>query len=109
MGGDDLELRVNGRVGRFTAPMSKREKAAAQEGSDPRLLEALAVFKKGDYVRARTMLEPLVTDASRSEGERSQAARLIEATRLDRAIPLTALASLGLLILVALATAFFQP
>lgn len=85
------------------APVSK---AAA---SDPRLAQALATFKRGDYVHAKAQLTPLVFDPSLSEGERKQATLLLAATRLDAAVPKTALAALGLLVLVLVLTSVFQP
>lgn len=87
------------------APPPARAPAAA----DPRLAHALATFKRGDYVQARALLEPLIADRSLAEGERKQAATLLAATRLDVAIPRTALASAALLILVVVLTAVFQP
>jgi len=89
--------------------MNKKDKATLPDGSDPRLAEALVVFRKGDYVRARAMLQPLIADTTRPEGERAQAQRVYDATRLDRAVPLTALACLGLLGLIVLVTTLFQP
>ncbi len=77
--------------------------------ADPRLAQALATFKRGDYVQARALLEPLIADRSLAEGERKQAAALLGATRLDSAMPRTALASAALLILVVVLTAVFQP
>ena len=77
--------------------------------SDPRLAKALATFKRGDYVHAKVQLTPLVFDQSLSEGERKQATLLLAATRLDSAVPKTALASLGLLLLVLVLTSVFQP
>lgn len=84
-------------------------KKAPAEGSDPRLQEALEVFKRGDYVRARELLRPLASDTSRPEGARQQAQRLFDATQLDLIIPKTAAGCLGLLGLVVVVTHFIQP
>ena len=97
------EKRSGGTEPKAAAPTSK---AAA---SDPRLAQALATFKRGDYVHAKAQLMPLVFDQALSEGERKQATLLLAATRLDAAVPKTALAALGLLMLVLVLTSVFQP
>ncbi|MFO0726869.1 MAG: hypothetical protein U1E65_24000 [Myxococcota bacterium] len=94
--------------------MAKKKDAARAEAKAPppenqALEEALNVFRRGDYVRARGLLGPLVDDASLSENARQQARDLLAATKSDRAILLTGLAALGLLCLVIAFTAFIQP
>lgn len=91
------------------APPAAPASRPAPTPSDPRLGKALATFKRGDYVHARAMLEPLLADPTLAEGERKQAAALMGATKLDDALPKTALAALALLILVVVLTAVYQP
>lgn len=94
--------------------MGKKKDASKSEPSpaapeNPALAEAVSVFKRGDYVRARRLLMGLAADSSLSEAARSQARDLLSATRSDRAILLTGVAAAALLALVAAATAFIQP
>lgn len=79
------------------------------KAGNPRLAAALQTFKRGDYVRARALLAPLAEDASLAEGERKDVTALLAATRLDSALPRTALASLALLVFAVVLTSVFQP
>jgi hypothetical protein len=88
------------------ARADKKNKAAAR-GADP-LAEGVGAFARGDYVRARALLEPKVNDASLSEAERAQARDLVGATSIEPGALYTGLGAIGLLLVVIALTAWFQ-
>jgi hypothetical protein len=73
------------------------------------LADALLVFARGDYARARALLAQKVDDPSLAEGAKAQARELLEATKMERGAFLTGLACAGFYGLVLLVTSLFQP
>lgn len=73
------------------------------------LQDAIGVFAKGDYARARNMLVEKANDTNLSEGAKEQARELIAATRIERGTLYVGLACIVLFILVVLVTSAMQP
>ena len=73
------------------------------------LQDAIGVFAKGDYARARNMLFDKEKDAGLSEGAKEQARELIAATRIERGTLYVGLACIALFILVVIVTSAMQP
>jgi hypothetical protein len=83
--------------------------AAAAPGAQKELDAATAVFARGDYARARVMLEAKANDASLSEGAKEEARSLIAATRIEKGTLMVGLACIALFVLVVIVTAILQP
>jgi len=77
--------------------------------SSKELDAAMAVFARGDYARARVMLEEKTKDPALSEGAKEEARALIAATRLERGTLYVGLACIALFLLVLIVTAALQP
>jgi hypothetical protein len=87
----------------------KKDKGGPHASPDDPLHEALETFARGDYARARVMLDAKAHDPSLSEGQREEAEELYEATGFERGTLWVGLACLALLILVVVVTVLTQP
>lgn len=74
-----------------------------------RLEAALEAFRRGDYLSARPGFDAVAANPEASGAERSSAADLGAATRVDRATLLTGLACLGLYVVAMAITSVIQP
>lgn len=73
------------------------------------LQEAIGVFAKGDYARARNLLRAKAEDPSLSDSAREHARALINATRIERGTLYVGLACIALFVLVLIVTSVLQP
>src|SRR5215468_4564412 len=87
---------------------SAPEKTPHASENDP-LHQAVETFAKGDYARARVLLEQKAHDANLSEGQREEAEELYEATGIERGTLWVGLACIALFILVIAVTTLTQP
>jgi hypothetical protein len=91
---------------------SKKKKSAEKtphaSENDP-LHEAVDTFARGDYAKARVLLEQKAHDASLSEGQREEAEELFGATGIERGTLWVGLACIALLALVVIVTTLTQP
>lgn len=90
------------------AKSERSEKKGKSKGGDP-LAEALLIFGRGDYARARPALAALESAPELSEGAKQQARQLLGATRVERGALLVGLFTLLMVSLVVIVTALTQP
>lgn len=87
----------------------KAEGAAKAEDRAPGLGEALATFARGDYARARVLLQAKADDPSLPEGVRAQARELLAATKPERGMVIAYGAAVALFALIVIVTSVLQP
>lgn len=87
----------------------RRTSASAPTGNGDPLQEAIETFARGDYARARVLLESKAHDPDLPEGQREQAEDLCEATNIEPGTLWVGLSCIGLFVLVLIVTTLTQP
>ena len=83
--------------------------AKAEERDRAGLGEAMTAFARGDYARAKVLLQVKADDPSLPEGVRAQARELLAATKPERGMVLAYASAAALFTLILIVTSVLQP